>query len=545
MEQGPVGRGRASGEPRAERAGWRRLLPAAAVLMTAAFVILSSPGLTRWWPLSLLAWMAPVPLLVELPRHGLRKAFLLGWVAGTLINLGLCSCFPALLTRFAGLHPALALALTLVIVAYQGLGWAAWATVVRGAATARAGPLLAATAMVLVERWFPMVFPYSLGQTQYRWLPMIQVAELGGPYVVTFLMFLLAATVARAIGSRRQGHRLPWPAILVASATVAAALAFGQVRLASTAQARERAPTLHVGVVQGSVAHTDWVARPADDLATLTRYQQLSAELERRDRPDLLVWPEKAYPLLLRHDAAHDYPLGNPHRVREGFDRPLIFGATTVDVSSREIYNSAAFLDASDSLQIAYDKVRLIFYSEWLPRSLRGWVSGNWYRPGTRLEPLLVQVPNADGTVRQVSVSLFICFEAIFPDHVRELVKRRPELLVNLSDDSWFGDSLEPEQHLSSTVFRAIESRRDLVRATGSGISAFIAATGEIQQRTELSKAPSESRSLDLRQVRLLQLPSIYGAVGDLFCWCSAGIVLLVLGAHRATRARRARRPPP
>jgi apolipoprotein N-acyltransferase len=545
MEQGPVGRARASGEPRAERTGWGRLLPAAAALATAGLVILSSPGLTRWWPLSLLGWLAPVPLLLELPHHGLRRAFVLGWGTGTLINLGLCSCFPALLTRFAGVHPTLAIALTLLIVAYQGLAWAAWATLVRAAAATRAGPLLAATAMVLVERWFPMVFPYSLGLTQYRCLPVIQVAELGGPYVVTFLMFLMAATVAGAIGSRREGQGLPWRAILVASGAVAATLAFGQVRLASTAKARERAPTVHVGVVQGGVAQTDWVARPTDDLATLTHYQQISSALERQDRPEWLVWPEKAYPLLLRHDATHDYPLGNPHRVRAGFEQPLIFGATTVDVSSRELYNSAAFLDASGGLQIVYDKVRLILYSEWLPSSLSGWVSGKRYRSGTRLEPLLVPVSNADGTTRPVPVSIFICFEAIFPDHVRELMKRRPELLINLSDDSWFGDSMEPEQHLSSTVFRAIESRRDLVRATGSGISALIAATGEIEQRAELSKAPSESRSLDLRQVRLLRVPSIYGAMGDLFCWCSAAIVLLVVGARRARRARRSRGSPP
>ncbi len=510
----------------------------AAALVTAILIILSSPGVTSWRPLSLLAWLAVVPLLVVLARQSVQGAFLLGWLAGVVVNLGLCLWFPQLLARFAGLHPVLAVLATVAIATYQGLGWAAWAAVTRAWSPALPMPLLAPAAMVIIERWMPMVFPYSLGLTQYRLLTVAQAAEIGGPHVVTFLMVLLGATAAAAVTARRGGEPWPWTAIAVTGGVLMAMVVFGQWRLATTAELRAKAPRLRVGLVQGGEVQTGWGPSFGDPVALLQRYQRLSAQIEQAGAPlDLLLWPEDANPLLLRHDGAHDYPLQSVRRIRRGFQSPLVFGVTTVDVETREIYNSAAFLAADGRLQVFYDKVSLIVFSEWLPSFMEGWSSRKRYQPGTRLEPLVLSVPGHDGRpARQVPISVFICFEAIFPTKVRELMSRGPELLVNLSDDSWFGDTLEPEQHLSHTVFRAIESRRDLVRAAGSGISAFIAATGEIRQRAEISRSVSELGGLVDQDVRLLQQPSLYAALGDTFCgWC---LVVVVVGGGTKLRRR-------
>ncbi len=509
----------------------------AAALLTAVMIVLSSPGVTSWRPLSLLAWVAVLPLLVVLPRQTIKGAFLLGWLAGVAVTLGLCPWFPQLLSRFGGLHPVWAVMATLAIATYQGLGWAAWAAVTRAWSPALPMPLLAPAAMVIIERWMPMVFPYSLGLTQYRLLTVAQIAELGGPYVVTFLMVAVGATLAAAVAARRGGK--PWPrkAIAATCSVLLATVVFGQQRLATVTDLRADAPTLRVGLVQGGEVQTGWRSSVADDAALLHRYQRLSAQLEQDcESLDLLLWPEKAYPLLLRHDAAHDCAPPSRRRIRRGFQSPLVFGVTSVDVETRAIYNSAAFLDADGRLQVFYDKVRLIFFSEWLPTFLEGWSTRKRYQPGVRFEPLVLSVTGRDDqAAKQVPISLFICFEAIFPAHVRELMSRRPQLLVNLSDDSWFGDSLEPEQHLSHTVFRAIESRRDLVRATGSGISAFIAATGQIQQRAELEQPAAERRWLVDKAVRLLRQPSIYGVLGDAFCiWCLA--VVAVAGVSQLRR---------
>jgi apolipoprotein N-acyltransferase len=539
-----VGRGqlddRARGPDRS-RARGQLTWSLAAALVSASLIVLSSPGVTTWRGLSLLAWVAVVPLLAVLPRQGIKRAFWLGWVAGLAINLGLCPWFPQLLARFAGAHPVLAVAATLAIAAYQGLGWAAWAALTRAWSPVLPMPLLAPAAMVIIERWMPMVFPYSLGLTQYRWLTVAQASELGGPQVVTFLMVLVGATLAAAVTARRDGKPWPWTTISVTGCVVLATVLFGQQRLATIAELRAHAPTLRVGLVQGGEVQRGWGPSFENAGSVLERYQQLSAQLEQDRQPlDLLLWPEKAYPLLLRHDGAHDYPLEGARRIRRGFQSPLVFGVTSVDVETRGIYNSAALLSPDGGLQVVYDKVRLIFFSEWLPSFMEGWSSRKRYQPGERFEPLVLSVPGRDGRAgRQVSISVFICFEAIFPGHVRKLMSRGPELLVNLSDDSWFGDTLEPEQHLSHTVFRAIESRRDLVRATSSGISAFINATGEIRRRTELNGPAGPARWLVADQVHLLHQPGLYGALGDTFCgWCL--VVVVAAGASHLRRRRAA-----
>ncbi len=180
--------------------------------------------------------------------------------------------------------------------------------------------------------------------------------------------------------------------------------------------------------------------------------------------------------------------------------------------------------------------MRLIFFSEWLPDVMARRLSGKRYQPGSRLEPLVLPLAERAGRpARQVPITVFICFEAIFSDHLRKLMAHQPELLVNLSDDSWFGDTLEPEQHLAHGVFRAIESRRDLVRVAGSGISAFIAATGELKQRGELNLPGGRFLRLLAGDAHLLHQPSLYRAFGDGFCaWCL--VVVLVVAVSRLRR---------
>ena len=105
---------------------------------------------------------------------------------------------------------------------------------------------------------------------------------------------------------------------------------------------------------------------------------------------------------------------------------------------------------------------------------------GQRYRSGDRLGPTLVPVSADTLPSGKVAVGVFISFESTFPSHVRSIASRGARVLINLSDDTWFGDGAEPEQHLAHVVFRAIENRRDVVRATGGGVSALIASTGEV-----------------------------------------------------------------
>lgn len=510
--------------PSAERPPVRTTHGVAAAVATGLLVVLAAPGVLPWSAAGWLAWVAFVPLLLVLDRVSIRCAALLGWLAGLTLTLGLCPWFPGLLARFANLHPAWAVLATGVIAAVQALTWAGWAALVRARPRVIPLALLAPAAFVAIERWVPLIFPYSLGLTQYRALWLLQAAELGGPYVLTFLCIAAAAALVGVIDAR--GQRRPWPArplVAVGSAIVVTAV-FGYVRVEQVREDRRGAPTLTVAAVQAGVVHTGW-STPPDDPDVLRRYQQTSARTEQEHGPvDLLLWPEKAYPLLIRADARHDYRPGHRRRVRRGFDGALAFGLTSVDPATRQVQNSVALLDEHGSLRVVYDKVKLILYSEWLPWWMQGWFEGGKrYEPGRRFSPVWLRT--SAGTV---PVAFFICFESGFPAHVARLMRRGPQLLINLSDDAWFGDTVEPEQHLSQVVFRAVESRRDLVRATGSGISAFITAAGEIDRALPIHRSADQARGL-VGEVRLLTRSGLYATVHDGPACCCALVSLAVL----------------
>ena len=511
--------------------------PLLAAALTGVLITLSAPGiLPARWP-ALLAWVAFAPLLRQLPRVSVPRAALLGWLAGLVTTLGTCAWFPGLLARFSGLHPLLAALLTVAIAAWQAAGWAAWAVVVRFAsgphdpsrpppipflASTGARALLAAATFVVVERWLPAIFPSSLGITQYRFPVVAQSAELGGPYVLTFLCVFFSAVVACASRAAAAARRPPWRAAAAFFALLLLLLIFGLLRLHRIDHDRTAAPPYRVAAIQADVVRTGW-NHPPDNPERLGRYQRLSADAERDSSPiDLLVWPEKAYPYLLRSDSRHDVHAGDKHRIRDGFSAPLLFGASAVDPDTRALANSAFLLLPDDTLRHVYDKVRLIFYSEHLPSWL-SWLAGDrmLYRPGTRHDPVVL--------APLTPLSVFICFEATFPDHVRQLVARDGRLLLNLSDDSWFGESAEPEQHLAHAVFRAIESRRDLVRATGSGVSAFVSAGGEILARTRVNRYAAEADVVLIADTRLLNVSGWYATLGDTFCWLCLGVTLLAV----------------
>jgi apolipoprotein N-acyltransferase len=517
------------------RAVLHKSWPVVAATASAALIVLSAPGVVPWPAASLLAWVAFAPILLALQRLSMRGAVLVGWWGGVLVNAGLSCWMPGVLARFSALPPWLAIAASVPLWAWSGLTWAAWAGCVGYLRAYRWAPVAGACVLVALERFLPVVFPYSLGITQYRNLWIAQGAEFGGPYLLTLLMVLSGAAVARSLTMSVSRCWAGWPVAAAGLALPLLVAGAGALRLASISEAWQAAPVFRVGVVQAGQVQTGWQAQP-DPPDLLARYQELSSFLQRQEpAPELLVWPEKAYPLLIRRDAAHDYPVGNDRRVRRGFDAPLVFGANAVQVDTRELSNAAFLLDSEGRVRGLYEKVILIPYSEWVPGILHGRIpGGKRYLAGSRREPLELATA-AHGPVR---LGTFICFESAFPHHVRALMGHEPDVLLNLSDDTWFGDGAEPEQHLAHVVFRAIEARRDIVRATGAGISAWVAATGEVVRSLPVDAGAPGGATL-VAEARLLKQRSFQARWGHLFPWaCAAAAVAMLAGGWRRARVR-------
>ncbi len=506
--------------------GWLRVpLPS---LLTALLLTVSAPGYAHGRAQALLAWIALFPFLAALPKLGARQAGLAGLIAGVATHWGWAAWMPGLMARFSGWSPAVAVLAAFALALAHGVGWALWAWLVRRTWPRLPLTLIAPAAFVVMERWFPNVFPWSLGLAHYRFNDFAQIAELGGPCVLSFLEILVAAALAQLWLAYRDGRRFAWRGPVLVVAILIATLAFGRARRTQIEAARLRAPRVRMAAVQAGTVASGWQAQTAPDL--LARYRQATLDLEREaGRFDLVVWPEKSSPVL-RKDALHDYPPGNPRRIGGAFASPLLFGTEAMDISTRDRWNAAALLEPDGRLQVVYAKVQLIVWSEWLP----GWAErlfGKRYSRGADLGPVSIpQMGQVQSHAFQTGV--FICFESAFSRHVRELVDHGAQVLVNLSDDSWFGDGAEPEEHLAHAVFRAIESRRDVVRSTGSGISAFITAAGQVHSTLPVSHSADPVAVLTARPC-LLQARSLYLRLGDGFPLACALLVLVALVACR------------
>lgn len=363
--------------------------------------------------------------------------------------------------------------------------------------------LVGALVYVGTEWVWPKLFVDTLGQGLYSSVWQRQGADLAGTHGLTMLLLLgnecvLAAVKAFAAnGWKWPGARvLRTPTVLLV-AMVGGLTGYGAFRYQQVSALTRSGPGLSVGVVQANI--TDY-ARLRAEMGTydavrmiLDTHYQLSRELMKEPRPDLIIWPETVYPTTF----------GSP-KSKEGeeFDQelaqfvgenqmPLIFGA--YDLEQDREYNAAMFLGPVGSeeekrLELGvYRKTMLFPLTEWVPEMMdTPWVRGvlpwlgTWKRgPG----PQSLDFPLRGGRV--LKVAPLICYEAVFPGYVAEAVRKGADLIVTISNDSWFGTSAGPKLHLRLVAFRSIETRLPQIRATNSGISAFITPTGEIVREVQ------------------------------------------------------------
>lgn len=485
------------------------------------------------WPL---AWCSFVPLLFALrgrrPRHGLFW----GWLAGTVGTAIGMSWIADLLVRFAAVPWPLAVAVTLLNGAVHGtcLGLCGLLTCwlwQRGVRPIIALPL----SLVAGELLAPMVFPWHVGMSQHQVLALIQISDILGARGISLVVALGGAAMFELATDSANRRTRAW--ILGAGATIALCLGYGVVRRARVQAVREQAPVMSVGLVQAglSIAQKHDQARHPINLAL---HQDMSAQLE-REGADLVVWPESSYPFYFEHEARRDRP--GPLAVRQGFTIPVIFGTGSVDRHRRR-YNSAFLLDAEGRLIGPADKNRLLLFGEYIPfyddiEWLREMFPNAWnFTPG--VEPGVLDSG-------ELHAGVLNCYEDMLPDLVRQLARRRPNLLVNVTNDAWFGDTAEPYQHLAGARFRAVEHRVDLVRAVNSGVSAVVSSTGEMVAQTPVGH-PAASfggdefvRTTVLARVRLVEAGTVYTRFGDLWAWIVvAGILVFLVASRRRKRPR-------
>ena len=393
-----------------------------------------------------------------------------------------------------------------------------------------------------------------LGQTQYRWITLIQLADVAGTFGISFLVVLVGAAVSYLLPTA--DSKLNWRPLIAAAAAVAVALGYGYWRT----QGEYLQPGPKVALIQGNI-DTELKADPAKNDRILQDYLRLTARALREGRElDLIVWPETMFRYTW-FTFADDYvtPKETPYtsgalerasqqaveNVVLAAGTPMLLGIDryhqTADGARR--YNSALFFDSDGKLLGDYAKMHLVMFGEYVPFADRV----PWLQGLTPLPSSSSAGERATATrVGNFCYSPSICFESTLSRVVRRLVNAasntpdscEPQILVNVTNDGWFWGSSELDLHLICGVFRAVECRKPLVIAANTGFSGWIDSDGRIVRR---GKRRAEDVIIATPQPDTRR--SFYLANGDVFALFCLGFSLLSVGAA-ALKSRRTNSPP-
>jgi apolipoprotein N-acyltransferase len=470
-----------------------------AVLLAAPFL---KPGL---FPL---AWIAFLPLYwCVLRARTARKAFLRAWAAGALAHIIGFYWIDHTVRVFGGIPIGLSEIVLLGFAVLNSLHIALFGLVVYFCGL---GPLMLFPPVLwtAIEFFAPQLFPWHFANTQAAFLAFVQSADLFGPYGASFLLAWTSAVLYGLFFTPDSRRRRFAGAAVCASALIAN-VGYGELRLTQTAAQMSAAPKVDIAAIQGSV-DIDMKWDPGRVEANLKPYLDLT-----RQTPGarLYLWPESAVEAWVPEDAERLPPELMPS-LPPGSS--LMFGARSFRGDPRgpdvKAFNSAFHVDAGGRMLGHYHKQALLAFGETLP-----------------LAPVLGKIPfmppigegftRGEGPVTLdaggVKAAPLICYEDIMPEFARAAVaQKNANLLVNMTNDAWFGRTVAPYQHARLSQLRAIETRRTLVRVTNTGLTTVIDARGETVQ-----DLPIYTPAVLTVKVELMEGKTPYVKYGDWFGW--------------------------
>jgi apolipoprotein N-acyltransferase len=477
------------------------------------------------------AWICPVLLLFAARGKTGLDAFRAGYVGG--LVFWLASLYWLLFMPATG-FPILG---WVALAAYLGFFFGAWTWVISNFqfpisnwSSRVCWTLFGAAAWVALEwlrGWLLTGFPWSfLGASQFRLVPLIQIAATTGVLGVSFLVvwFSLAVFSAGEMIFQNPAKRQVWQAeIVLPMVVVVLTFVGGMFRMNQNLPAEK---TVRVAAVQPSVPQT-LIWSPTEDEK---RFAQLLAvsQAAMTNRPDVLLWPESAVPMF---DGVYN-------RVSE-FARSnrvaIIFNGDDAEFRPAETnYFNSAFLVRTDGrCDGVYHKQKLVIFGEYVP--LARWlpflkyltpIEGGWTAGAA---PVVFNCEN-------ITLAPLICFEDVFAGVARQASQADPDLLVNLTNDGWFSDSAEQWQHLANAIFRAVETGRPLVRAANNGITCWIDAHGRVQQVFHDSNGSEYGFGAAMFEIPLAKTaPTFYQRHGE---WFGTSCALITAGALAAARRK-------
>ena len=496
-----------------------------------------------------LVWVADLPLFVVLAKgHRPKHAFLLGYVCGAVFFLGSCYWFVTVTRVYGGLPLALAVLVLILFVIVDSIFLGAFGLVMGWAGRRSAGWALASApflwvAMEMARTYLITGFPWNLLGYAVQSAGLRQIASVTGVYGLSFLGAATSALGAWLVLNVR--HKWAW--LLVTGWTVL--LLIGQWRLAPPPEARgtEMAFLVQPNVPLDEPALDAWIPwRDPSQLQQLvhlsesavdqfysagrppeTRTTEAGGGLIQNPKskgqnpagPPLLVWAENPAPFFFTRDPIFRNAMENMARQTHAI--VIVNTIVPVDAAGNSITNSAFVLDTDGRELARYDKIHLVPFGEYVP-----W----WALPGV-VRKITSEVgnfvPGSNYSVARTAeggIGVFICYEAIIPQLARQLTKNGAGVLVNISNDAWYGDSAAAYQHLEMARLRAIENHRYLLRATNNGLTTEIDPYGRV-----LEQLPRYQQLVMPAHFSFETRLTFYSAHGDVFAWLCVAIATLML----------------
>lgn len=461
-----------------------------------------------------------------------KQGILIAWVSGILWYLGTCYWIYPVMNGYGGLNAIAATLITmgycLIMALHHGAFGGLVVLMARRSSLGNRKPLfLAPFFWVAIEYFRDRVtgVPWlPLGSAQVNNIPFARIAEVTGVYGLSFAVMLVNCAFAAGLllyGRRRMN-------LLISATAAAIALQMGVFARPELFPASKEAV-----LVQENVPVLDpvqWTPQLYDQ--TIGSLAQLSVQQKRpsSDDPGLIIWPESPAPFFIDDPRLRPW-LATIARDSNSF---LVIGSVgTADSKvpgSQQLLNSALIVSPQGQFLGHYDKIHLVPFGEYVPMQEYLFFAKKLTREvGDFARGTERKVFDIDGT----RVGVFICYESIFPDEVRQFTANGAQVLVNISNDGWYGNTGAPFQHLQMARMRAIENHRWLLIATNNGVTASIDPYGRIVKRL-----PRNVRSAMMAPFSPEIETTFYVRNGDVFAWTCVVISILAIFVRPRIRAR-------
>ena len=470
---------------------------------------------------SIAAWIAFVPLFFVVKNTGYKGAFWYSLLCGVvfwgsvlywLTNVSVPGFFMVVLLM-AGFYALFGLMVKLAMKYSMNLFAVSFAWVV----------------LEYCRAHFLTGFPWAiLGYSQYTNINIIQVADISGAYGVSFLIVVFnVAVYAWVSGNKRKVSYM-----MVALLFIVCSTSYGIYRIGNPITGE----TAKISVIQGNISQAlKWDAFAAGDI--VDKYSGLTLKAA-MDEPDIIIWPETSYPYLMEYGDSFTTEM-EELAVKTGI--PIVAGA--VYKEGEAYYNSAILFEPAGGSEM-YRKIHLVPFGEYVPfeehlvslrkyidKPIGSFVSGKEYKIFPVRSARESVGPDSSLIRRTVfhKMGVMICFEDVFPYIARNFVSEGARILVNITNDAWFGDTAASRQHLQASVFRAVENRVPVARAANTGISCFIDINGKINSQVISGGREIFVDGWDTSEVKTTPLKSYYTVYGDMFVYFSGVFLILVI----------------